>query len=450
MIGLRSIQGRLIFRLGFLFVVVFVAASLMLFLRYQRGETDIPDDVLDKQIALVANALRRDDDGAWRIEMPSRLASALEFVVRDATGNVIAASSEAAVAKIGPVDPRWSAGSFQRIDRSDDSRIFGRFARFAMVDGIMTIQVAVTQSAADARTRSLAQALYEDLLPIMLPFLIATLIIGVLTIRDSLAPLREVARQAAAIGPSTTDLRLPVTGLPAELKPLVTAINSAFARLDDGFRQQREFTADAAHELRTPLAILAARLDNMADRAAAGDLREDVERMSRLVGQLLAVAQLEALSTSPDESADLRALVADVASSLAPLAIKRERSIAVTGDERPVQVHGNGDALRQAVRNLAENALQHAPAGSTVELEVTGEPAVHVIDRGPGVPSDLRDHVTKRFWRGDRRKGDGAGLGLAIVARIARAYGGNLTVDDAPGGGARFSLHLSAAAALSA
>ena len=440
----RSIQGRLIFRLGFLFVVVFVAASLMLFLRYQRGEIAVPDEVLDKQIGVVANALVWDEAAGWRIERPPP-PGAFEFAVHGQDGSLVAASSAPAAAKLPPLDPRWSSGSFQRVDDKDDSRIFGRFARFSAPEGTIIIQVAVTQSAADARTRGLAQRLYEDLLPIMLPFLIATLVIGVLTIRDSLAPLREVARQAAEIGPRSTDLRLPVAGLPAELKPLVTAINSAFARLDEGFRLQRDFTADAAHELRTPLAILAARLDNMSDRAAAAELRADVERMSRLVGQLLAVAQLEALAVSPDESADLRALVADVVSALAPLAIKRDRAIAVVGEDGGVRVQGNADALQQAVRNLAENALQHAPADSTVELEVTGEPAVHVIDRGPGVPADWRDQLTRRFWRGDRREGDGAGLGLAIVARIARAHGGDLTVDDAPGGGAKFTLHLSAA-----
>jgi signal transduction histidine kinase len=417
----------------------------MLFLRYQQGATGIPDDVLDQQIAVVAQALRVDGAGAWQLDpLPAR-SGAFEFVVRDDAGEVLAGSSPAAVAKIAPVDARWNEGSFQHVDKSDDSRIYGRFARFPAPEGTIVIQVAVTQTASDARARSLAQKLYEDLLPIMLPFLIATLIIGVLTIRDSLSPLREAARQAAAIGPRTTDLRLPVTGLPVELKPLVTAINSALARLDEGFRQQRDFTADAAHELRTPLAILAARLDNMPDRSMVGPLREDVDRMSRLVGQLLAVAQLEALTVSPDEIADLRALAADVASALAPLAIKRERSIAVSGAAGEVRVRGNADALQQAVRNLAENALQHAPVGTTVEIDVSGEPAVHVIDRGPGVPAELRDKVTRRFWRGDRRKSEGSGLGLAIVARIASVYGGRLSVDDAPGGGARFSLHLSPA-----
>ena len=175
-------------------------------------------------------------------------------------------------------------------------------------------------------------------------------------------------------------------------------------------------------------------------------LSADVARMSRLVNQLLSVAQLEALAVSADETADLQAIAVDVAASLAPLALKRGRSVAVTGAAAPVAVRGNAESLRQALRNLIENALQHTPAGTEVEIEVTGEPAVHVSDRGPGVPPELRNRVVQRFWRADRRKGEGSGLGLAIVSRILAAHGGRLTVDDAPGGGARFSLRLPARA----
>jgi signal transduction histidine kinase len=184
----------------------------------------------------------------------------------------------------------------------------------------------------------------------------------------------------------------------------------------------------------------------MDNRQIAAALRADVERMSRLVNQLLSVATLEALAVAPDEIADLQAIAVDVAGSLAPLALKRGRSLAVTGTSAAVPVRGNAESLRQALRNLIENALQHTPAGTEVEIEVTDEPAVHVSDRGPGVPPELRSRVVQRFWRADRRKGEGSGLGLAIVSRILAAHGGRLAVDDALGGGARFSLVLPAKA----
>jgi signal transduction histidine kinase len=163
--------------------------------------------------------------------------------------------------------------------------------------------------------------------------------------------------------------------------------------------------------------------------------------MGRLVGQLLSVAQLEALDVAAYETADLHAIAVDVAGSLAPLALRRSRAVAVTGTAGQALVHGNAEALRQAVRNLVENALQHTPPGTTVEVAVTGAPALQVIDRGPGVPAADRERLFERFWRG-RRSGEGAGLGLAIVARIVAAHGGSLAVDDAPGGGARFTIRL--------
>jgi signal transduction histidine kinase len=210
---------------------------------------------------------------------------------------------------------------------------------------------------------------------------------------------------------------------------------------------QREFTADAAHELRTPLAVLAAHLDSLEDKKVAAALREDVERMGRLVGQLLSVAQLEALDAAAEETADLHAIAVDVAASLAPFALRRSRAVAVSGEPGVALVRGNAEALRQAVRNLVENALQHTPPDTTVEVSVSAAPALQVTDRGPGVPAADRERLFERFWRG-RRSGDGAGLGLAIVQRIVAAHGGSLTVDDAPGGGGRFTIQLPRPAAL--
>jgi signal transduction histidine kinase len=306
---------------------------------------------------------------------------------------------------------------------------------------VIVVQVAEADSKGRLEIRGFLDELFGEAMPVLLPFMLATLVIGILTIRHGLAPLSEVARQVARINPRSTELRLSDTNLPREMLPLVGAINATLDRLDHGFRMQREFTADAAHELRTPLAVLAAHLDSLEDKQVAAALGEDVERMGRLVGQLLSVAQLEALDVAAEEIADLHAIAVDVAASLAPFALRRSRAVAVTGEPGTALVRGNAEALRQAVRNLVENALQHTPPGTTVEVAVTGAPSLQVIDRGPGVPAADRERLFERFWRG-RRSGDGAGLGLAIVQRIVAAHGGSLAVDDAPGGGARFTISL--------
>lgn len=444
----RSIQRRLMIRLGVLFGVVFLAGALMMFLRYRDGNAEPPMETLNKRIALVATALVRDDDGTVRLTLPAKAMKHIDYVVRGPDGALLLASSAAAAERLASPPPNsgWDRGEYQDLDGVNGDTLFSTFARVSTPIGPVIIQVAESESQIAAQTRSVVDELLEDAMPLLLPFVLATLIIGLRTIRHSLAPLDALAAQAAKITPTSTELRLPDADLPRELQPLVAAINGALNRLDAGFRQQREFTADAAHELRTPLAILAAHLDSMGNPQAVAALREDVDRMSRLVGQLLSVAQLEALAVAPDETADLHAIAVDVAASLAPMAVRQGKAIAVTGTADRVDVRGNTDALRQAIRNLVENAMQHTPAGSSVEIDVSGQPAVHVVDHGAGVPETLRARVVERFWRGDRRKVEGAGLGLAIVNRIAAAHGGRLAIGDTPGGGARFSLYLQLAA----
>src|SRR6202007_3239512 len=133
----------------------------------------------------------------------------------------------------------------------------------------------------------------------------AILAISALTLRTSLAPLKDMATLAGEIEPGSSTLRLPSKGIPKEILPLVTSFNEALDRLDEGLTRQREFNANAAHQLRTPLAVLAANLDTMSDTAVAAKLRYDVDLMSRIVSQLLMVAKLETLNLLLDEQIDL-------------------------------------------------------------------------------------------------------------------------------------------------
>ncbi|HUL04986.1 MAG TPA: ATP-binding protein [Candidatus Acidoferrum sp.] len=441
-----SLQARLSLRLATLFVLMFVAGMVMLSTRYRADSMELHAERLGNTVRAVAAAVAKDAAGHVSVTLPDNV-DAPDYVVRTPDGQLLAASSPEAAARLTAPPAGWRQGVFTDVGLNEDGLVrSSAFARLPTAAGLAVIQVSDLRSDVDVSRRGMLDSLTGNVLPIMLPLMAAVLIIGVLTIRDSLAPMQQLARRAARISPTATDVRLPAAGLPPELKPMVVAINGALDRLDEGFRMQREFTADAAHELRTPLAILATHLDSLENKQVAAALRADVERMSRLVNQLLSVATLEALAVAPDEIADLQAIAVDVAGSLAPLALKRGRSIAVTGTTEPVAVRGNAESLRQALRNLIENALQHTPAGTEVEIEVTHEPAVHVSDRGPGVPPELRSRVIQRFWRADRRKGEGSGLGLAIVSRILAAHGGRLAVDDAAGGGARFSLVLPAKA----
>ena len=280
---------------------------------------------------------------------------------------------------------------------------------------------------------------------ITFPILLLLLLIDIMIFRRALEPVRAASDTAAAIGPTSTDVRLSEQSMPSEIVPLVHAVNQALDRLEAGFRAQREFTADMAHELRTPLAIMRARVDTMEDLPLRRSLEADIVNMTRTVNQVLDIAELEAFVVDGDSKADLQAVCADAVAFMAPLAVDSDKTIALTGVEAPVWVRGHAEALFRAVRNLVENAIRHTPAGGTIEVDVAADGTVRVLDEGPGVPLDERETIFKRFWRRDRARPESRGLGLAIVTRVAAAHGGTISVDDRPGGGAVFTLRLQSA-----
>ncbi len=267
---------------------------------------------------------------------------------------------------------------------------------------------------------------------------------GVLTLRLALRPLNRLSAAAALVGPEHPGVRLPEAGLPGELEPLVAAINTGLARLERAIETQRRFGADAAHALRTPLAVLTARIDLLADDAAKTALLADVDRMSRLVDQMLRLARLEGMPLERPGPVDLRAVAVDAVSALAPLAVARGIELSLESEGSTLVARGNRDALVLAVQNLIENALAHAPRGSRVEVETAAPATLRVLDRGPGVTAAEQSEIFTRFRRGSARARapGGAGLGLAIVAEIAALHGGVARADARPGGGAAFSLEL--------
>ena len=205
-------------------------------------------------------------------------------------------------------------------------------------------------------------------------------------------------------------------------------------------QRQKRFTANAAHELRTPLAILRARLDAMAEDDDVRALKRDVDGMIRQVELLLELARTETVTAGADARIDLGRLAQDMAARLYPVARRAGRDIAVEAPPRAVVVTGDPALMESAVRNLLENALRVSPSGATVRLVVAEDPPrLAVADHGPGLdPAELPE-LTEPFRRGP--KGGSAGLGLAIVAEAAKRLKAQLSLartDEA--GGATFSL----------
>lgn len=245
-------------------------------------------------------------------------------------------------------------------------------------------------------------------------------------IRRSLSPLEAAAARIDAARGSRRGFRVQVADLPAEVVPFASAVNSLLERLDKAAERQESFAADVAHELKTPLAVLALELEQLDDDRAR-QLVRDVTALNRLIEQLLLLAQLDADAAARVRHDDvpLAAVATDVAELLAPLAVAEGRTLAVEEIE-PAVVRGRREAVSAALRNLVENALRVTPRGGTVTIVVGPGSQLRVRDGGPGLDSERLVQLCTRFRRADYASRYGAGLGLAIVSRIMAAHGGVL------------------------
>ena len=281
------------------------------------------------------------------------------------------------------------------------------------------------------------------LILIVLPMLALIFLADIILLRQLFRPVVAASQIAAASRPGSSQARLPMLHLPREVLPLAEAFNQALERLEKALRAQREFTADAAHELRTPLAVLRAEIDVSLDTQSANRLHSDIDAMSHVLDQLLELAELEGESPPLTTSVDLCAIATEVVSLMAPLALAQKRTIALFLPDPPaVMARGNAYMLARALRNLVENAIRHAPTGGRVTVTVQAPAAFLVSDDGPGIAPAERLLVFKRFWRRSQDSSGNAGLGLAIVAKIVELHGGRVEVSDSPLGGAQFTIGL--------
>lgn len=259
-------------------------------------------------------------------------------------------------------------------------------------------------------------------------------------LRREMRGVDQIARDADKIDIAQRGVRLSMDLVPDELHSLVRAVNAALQRLDDGIERRHRFMADAAHELRTPIAILKTRLELARGIENHGRVMLDVERLSNLANQLLDLERIEA-DALQFERTNLVDLVAQVASDMAPVVIAAGDEILFDPETDKVLVLCEPLSLSRAFANLIQNAVIHGGDRATISVTVSADATVRVADTGRGVPEDYRDVIFEPFSRVSPLD-TGAGLGLSLVRDIVTRHNGRITVGDAPGGGALFEVSL--------
>jgi two-component system, OmpR family, sensor histidine kinase TctE len=434
----HSLRGRLIASMLFVFTLGLGASATFYYFEVHWMGNNLHERTMQGQAREFLAGLNLGKDGTIELYLPpvwiqayAREGADFSYTLYDVARHPVAMSPNLArplpLVEI-PSSDRYGKLEFTGIDPGQQAALAAR----APAGHVLV--VARKNLSHDEIGESLLEEDYENLF-VLVPFILVSLILIWIVSGWSLRPLARASRQAASVGPANSSVRISADGLPREIRPLVGAVNGALDRLADAYAAERRFTADAAHELRTPLAVLNLRLQ----RAKLSGAMEwpaiewDLGQMNRLVNQLMDLARKEAAgrrhADAEFSTINLARVVREAAAMVVPLAEESGRQLEVdVPDVMPCR--GRPDDLRDMVRNLLDNALIHGRGTVRVRLRPeTDGPArgvvIEVSDEGPGVPRGMEETVFDRF-RKLSADAPGSGLGLAIVRQVARSHGGDV------------------------
>ena len=458
---LAGTRIRLTLAFAAVLAIAIVVADVALYLALSRAETSAAADVLVSQANTIVSGVE-DVNGQVRFggELPTETLQgvAVEAAIVAPDGSVsqspgqalsnatlteIATAARTRTTPASPFNVRDSRGVPRLVYALPLQTSEGATAVLVVSRSISELQAALNQA-----------LLFLAVLSV-LAVLAGTLLAHTLAGRI-LEPVRRIASTARSLSQHELHRRVEVAVPPDELGELVETFNGMLARLEASFESLRRFTADASHELRSPLALMRSELEGTLARARTPNeyqqvlrgLESEVEHMSRMVDQLLMLARADAGALQPAETnLDVADFLHETAARWRPVADSRHVQVDVDAPDSG-NVWADPDLLRRAMDNLIDNATRHTPEGTAVELigaPTTGGWNIDVRDHGPGVPAAARSVLFERFARADgarARDTAGAGLGLALSRAIAESHGGSLRLLDQNGSGATFRLFL--------
>lgn len=439
MLSRKSLKGQIVWRFSLVLGLLLIALNLS-FLALVLFLVPTTNDADREMRPIIADAVRPETDRLVVVETEDLLKTKTDFP----SLWFAAVHPDGRSARFGPVPPEFDGvigilNRFQHFDvrGSEGSKITASFAELDTNAGRLKVIYGGKATPGSLRFNVLRgmSVLYIPftLIPIGLVFLALPFMVG-----KALSGLKTTIRRAASIDAHSLGARLPKDDVVEELHPLITAFNSALARIDEEVNQRQRFFANAAHELRTPIAILQTRLEGISAGTDKSRLLLDVGRLAATAEQLLDMQRFAGVFSWAD--VDLVSLCETVVADCAPLAIDAGYAIEIKAMVKSFVVHGDRDSLERAVTNLVINAVEHGGGTGKILVEVGRDGAIEISDEGPGIPEYERGKVFEPFYR-TRPKPTGAGLGLSIVRQIVLVHKGQVSIVQ-QAKGARFRLIL--------
>lgn len=417
-------------------VIVAVVAAVIIGLSFWATTVMSPNVAMEQKIgSVIAGAVARSSQDTVELHETPELRSLKE---QNSGLWYVAATTDSAFISYGTIPPAY-AELAHLVHLFYDADIRGSAGReeIASIDSVETAVGEVRilfGGVADKGWPALAilaksYPIYVSLIALALP---AIFLAVPRIVRRALERVREVARKASQIQPRMHSARLPVDGIPKEVAPLVIAFNGALGRLESESRKRQRFLIDAAHELRTPIAIMQTRIDGMPEGKERKRLLDDVARLAETAEQLL---DFERNDQAADlhETIDLVEIARTVVAKLAPLAIAAGYQISFQSEAESLERKGSPSALPRAVSNLVRNAIDHGGNSGMITVSVSAGDQINVTDEGPGIPAEHQELVFEPFYR-VTPKGQGAGLGLSLVKQIVANHRGQVSIKSSSTG----------------
>jgi signal transduction histidine kinase len=436
---------------AFALTIVIVAAAYLSFqmVLAARFASFITEQSLKGQTNDIAEAIdTRSPEGGVTVRLEGADAygfdaffANLKYRVLTEDGRVVA-SSDGRLDSLLPAVPVARQDGFYMPTLVDGMRFHVAAVRHRVDGREFLIQVGRSDRFAELAQEAIVPAVNEAV-GIVAAVSVAVLgLLSFLGIRSVLGPIRIASEAARSVGQSNLSARLPSEDIPSEIRPLIVAFNDALSRLEIAFASQQRFFANAAHELKTPIALLRGQLESAKGHVGDVALR-DVDAIGRIVAQLLHIAEVSGGRVLHRRPTALDEIARQVTGFLAWRAERAEVALHVACDQAPVVVEADQGELFVLLKNLVENAVDFSPEGGTVSILI--EPgSLAVEDQGPGVPEQDREKVFERFWRGAPSDRPGSGLGLAICLEVANAHGWTIRCGPSVAGGARFEVSFAA------
>ncbi|TPJ27646.1 HAMP domain-containing sensor histidine kinase [Mesorhizobium sp. B2-7-2] len=440
----RSLKWSLVLRIAVLqcvMLTLIIAGIIGAMLATGIISHDYEDGTMD----VLADAVTRDADGALALKENSDLTRLrsdvpdLWFIIRDQQGNRL---QEGTVpAKFQPFVGLLDNISDARIDPAvgEASPPGGKIRWSDTAAGKVQIMSGTKGKLALFRVLGQAPNLFLwGILPLAGLMALATLFATPWVVRGALSGLGNAARAAEQIEIDKRGAQLPLDGVPKEVTPLVDAVNAALSRLDAGYAQHKRFLTDAAHELRTPVAILNTRLAALPATPERARLLQDAARLSTLADQLLDLQRLDR-QAEHFGPVDLVLLARNVVIDLAPMAFAAGYEMSFEPAKEKLIARGDRTAIERAVTNLVQNAIDHGGKAGRITISVSLPAMIDVLDEGDGVPASERERIFEPFYR-LHPQDHGAGLGLNLVRDLMQLHGGKVEVLDGKQGGVCFRM----------